>query len=87
MRAGQVLSFLIIFARSLSVSHSVLVVLQLGNIANHFPGALSHDNMSLTYQALVRDKLAPRGLIEIRAFLQQLMEDQGQIDAQPEQPS
>lgn len=57
-------------------------MMQLMHIRDHFPDALSNDNISFTYQSVAREKIPSRVLTDIRHYLQHLMHEPDQYSTQ-----
>ena len=50
------------------------MVLQVPKIMKGFPDVISRDNIAASYHALAQDNMSPALMVEIRGFLQELIE-------------
>lgn len=48
--------------------------LQVQKITRSFPDIIARDNIAATYHALAQDNMSPALMVEIRGFLQELIE-------------
>ena len=51
-----------------------MMVLQVPKIMKGFPDVISRDNIAASYHALAQDNMSPALMLEIRGFLQELIE-------------